>query len=28
MKVEETRGLLSELHRFAEVVQLVSERLV
>ena len=28
MKGEEMRGLLSERHRFAEVVQLVSERFV
>ncbi len=28
MEGEEMRGLLSELHRFAEVVQLMSERLV
>ena len=28
MKSEEMRRLLSELHRFAEVVQLMSERLV
>jgi hypothetical protein len=28
MKGEEMRRLLSELHRFAEVVQLISERFV
>jgi hypothetical protein len=28
MEGEEMRGLLSELHRFARVVQLISERLV